>query len=293
MLSARTRALLDRYALASRALSRDTGERIANEAGQSVEFHDFRQYQPGDELRYVDWRVYARTGRLYTRLHQAERTIRLHLLLDTSASMRLGGKGEYARRLAQLITYLAQRDSRSQVHLFDGRRSRPARGLAGISDAWAFIEAAGSPAGGDVRRPEAPAAALTRFALELPPQAGAALVLVVSDLFDPAPLQAALAALRARSLDASFLQPLARQDLDPAEEQLELLDAESGERLDAGPAEVRAYRQAVRAFVGRTRAAILKASFRHTLLPVPESEGEELEREAFAALIREGVIEKR
>ena len=75
MLTARSRALLDRYSLASRALSAVSGERASREPGQGVEFHDFRPYQPGDELRYVDWRVYARTGRLYTRLHQAERAL--------------------------------------------------------------------------------------------------------------------------------------------------------------------------------------------------------------------------
>ena len=58
MISPRSRALLDRYALASRALSQETGERLASEAGQSVEFHDFRPYDAGDELRYVDWKVY-------------------------------------------------------------------------------------------------------------------------------------------------------------------------------------------------------------------------------------------
>src|SRR5690554_7361461 len=107
MLTARSRALLDRYSLASRALSAVSGERSSREPGQSVEFHDFRPYQPGDELRYVDWRVYARTGRLYTRLYEAERAVKLHLVLDNSASMSIGLKAEYARTLVQLLSYVA------------------------------------------------------------------------------------------------------------------------------------------------------------------------------------------
>lgn len=123
MLSDATRKLLDRYALASRALSRTSGERLAREAGQSVEFHDYRPYQPGDELRAVDWRVYARTGRVMTRLYQAERTIDVHVLLDTSRSMAIGGKLPYATGIARLLAYVAHRDARVQVHDVRGGRS--------------------------------------------------------------------------------------------------------------------------------------------------------------------------
>ncbi len=290
MITPRSRALLDRYALASRALSRESGERMASEPGQSVEFHDFRSYQFGDELRYVDWRVYARTGRLMTRLFQAERSIRMHLVLDTSASMLLGGKARYARLLAQLLVYVAQRDAPTQVHLLDGRGNRTAQGLTAVGASWRFLEEAETVRGEGA----APISALKRFALALPPVRGAALALVVSDFLEDAPLQGALAALRARGLDASLLQVMSDGDLEPSEGQLELIDAESGGRLQVGPPEVRAYREEVQAFVGRTRAAALRAGFRHLLLRVPASAPErELERHAFAALVREGVLVRR
>ena len=289
MISNQSRALLDRFALASKALSRESGERLATESGQSVEFHDFRAYQPGDELRYVDWRVYARTGRLYTRLYQAERNIDLHVVLDSSASMGLGHKARYARLLAQLLSYVAQRDARSQVHLFDGRHSRPAHGRGGIGETWEFIEAAPVLEG----PAHAPVETLKRFALNMPLHQGAALVLVISDLFDEAPLQPALAALRARGLDASFLQVMAEEDLVPEEGQLEIHDVESGERLFVGPDEVHAYREAAQAFVIRTRSTIVQAGFRHTLLRVADEEAALLERTAFGALVREGVLIRR
>lgn len=290
MISAQSRSLLDRYALASRALSRESGERVASEAGQSVEFHDFRPYQYGDELRYVDWRVYARTGRLVTRLYQAERAIRLHVLLDTSASMGLGGKARYARALAELLVYAAQRDAPTQLHLFDGSRSRPAQGLAAVGESWRFVEEAGTLRGAE----HAPVTSLKRFALTLPPVRGAALALVISDFLEDAPLPTALAALRARGLDAGLLQVMSQADLEPVEGQLEVVDVESGERLLAGPQEVRAYRREAHAFVRRTRAAALRAGFRHVLLRVDPEVGEtELERRAFAALVREGVLVRR
>ena len=74
VLTPATRALLSRYTLAPRQLNALAGERLTREAGGSLEFFDTRPYGVGDELRYVDWRAYARTGRLFTRLFQAERT---------------------------------------------------------------------------------------------------------------------------------------------------------------------------------------------------------------------------
>ncbi len=282
--------MLDRYALASRALSRESGERMASEAGQSVEFHDFRPYEAGDELRYVDWRVYARTGRLYTRLFQAERAIRLHLVLDTSASMRLAGKARYARVLAQLLSYAAQRDAPTQLHLLDGSRSRPAQGLAGVGASWRFLDEAPQLEGDAA----APLTALKRFALTLPTLRGAALVLIVSDLLEDTPIQGTLAALRARGVDASFLQVLSEDDLDPVEGQLELVDVETSERLQAGPEEIRSYRNEVQAFVRRTRGAILEAGFRHALIRVPREAAElGIELDGFAQLVRAGVLIRR
>lgn len=296
MVGPRTRALLDRYGLASRALSRVGGERSATEPGQSVEFHDYRAYQPGDELRYVDWRVYARTGRLYTRLYQAERSVRLHLVLDDSASMSLYGKAAYARTLVQLLTYVAQRDAPTQLHLLSGRASRPAQGLAALKESLRFIDEAPTP--GPARPPVEdlssllPLTALKRFALALPGVQGSSLVLVVSDLLEEDGLRSTLAALRARGVDVGFLQIVADEELTPPVAMLELLDVESGQKLPVGAAEVEAYRAEMRAFLARTRAGILKAGFKHVLLKTPGA-GEDVERAALSALIRAGILTKR
>ncbi len=291
MLSARSRALLDRYALASRALSAVTGERVSREPGQGVEFHDFRPYQPGDELRYADWNVYARTGRLYTRLYQAERAVRLHLVVDDSASMAVGGKRAYARVLAQLISYVSQRDAPTQVHRVSGGSSRPLQGRAAMRATWAFIDESSGARG------HGPVSGLKTFALSLPQQRGTGLALVVSDLFEDASLRPALSALKARGLDAAFLQVVASEDLDPPRGELEVVDVETEERRPAGPDEVDAYRREVRRFLERTREAVLRAGFKHLLLVAPpEASGPEhlsLEKEAFADLLRAGVLVKR
>ena len=305
MIGPRTRALLDRYGLASRTLSRVGGERSATEPGQSVEFHDYRAYQPGDELRYVDWRVYARTGRLYTRLYQAERSVRLHLVLDNSPSMSLYGKDNFARSLTQLLAYVAQRDAPTQLHLLDGRASRPAQGLSGLKQSMRFIDesgqavaagAASSQAGGaQAAGPVTtvmPISAIKRFAVTLPTVRSSSLVLVVSDLLEDTALRPMLAALRARGVDVGFLQVIAEEELTPPVALLELLDVESGDKLPIGVAEVEAYRLEVRKFLARTRGAILKAGFKHSLLKVPAG-GEEYERAGLAALIKAGILIKR
>ncbi|MBX3140982.1 MAG: DUF58 domain-containing protein [Trueperaceae bacterium] len=293
MLASGTRALLDRYAVASRALARVGGDRSAVEAGQSVEFHDFRPYQPGDELRYVDWRVYARTGRLYTRLYQAERAVELHLVLDNSASMGLGGKLEHARTVVRLLSYVAQRDAPTQVHLLFGGATPRLRGRAGMLETWRFIDDApllkgdgtlvngalvkdGLANGAGALRAGAtpgagagPLTGLVPFAMGLPAARGRALVIVVSDLLEDASIEPGLAALRSRGVDVGFLQLLSPAELDPPAALLELHDVESGEKLPAGPDEAHAYREEVRAHVRRTREAILRAGYRHQLLTAP------------------------
>jgi len=85
--------------------------------GFSTEFAHHRQYVPGDALRTIDWRVYGRTERYYTKLYEAETNFDCHLLIDASASMQYGSgkvsKLEYAKYLAASLSYLVlkQRDS--------------------------------------------------------------------------------------------------------------------------------------------------------------------------------------
>jgi uncharacterized protein (DUF58 family) len=279
VISAATRRALDRYALATRELSSASGERSAREAGSSVEFHDFRPYQPGDELRAVDWRAYARSKRLVTRLYQAERTIDVHVVLDVSASMGLGTKAAYARTVAELVTYVGHRDAVTRVHTTAGASSPAAQGRVGLARAWGLIEsadpdpAAAAPAAATGTAAPGPVEGVRRFALGLPRVRGAALALVVSDLFDPTPWRGALVALRARGLDAAFLQVVTDDDLDPPEGRFEVRDVETGERRTVDEAEVRAYRVAVQAFVRRTRAALAQAGVAHVLLRVPSEGG--------------------
>jgi uncharacterized protein (DUF58 family) len=78
--------------------------------GSSVEFAEYRNYVPGDDIRRLDWRVFARTDRFYMKEYEAETNLRCYFVLDCSGSMKFGGaawtKLDYARRMAAALAYL-------------------------------------------------------------------------------------------------------------------------------------------------------------------------------------------
>jgi uncharacterized protein (DUF58 family) len=77
--------------------------------GFSVEFTDYRHYQPGDDIRHVDWKIYARSGEYFIKQYRDETNVRCHIMLDCSASMGYGSdamtKLEYGRTLASALSY--------------------------------------------------------------------------------------------------------------------------------------------------------------------------------------------
>jgi len=87
-----------------------TGIHRSATRGSSVEFAEYRKYVPGDDIRHIDWRVYARTDRFYMKEFEADTNMRCVIVLDTSASMGFsaghGTKFDYARRLAATLAYL-------------------------------------------------------------------------------------------------------------------------------------------------------------------------------------------
>src|SRR5215470_12479575 len=92
--------------------------------GFSTDFAEHRQYMPGDDLRHLDWKLLARTDRLYIKKYQGDTNSQLHLLVDASASMGYGSgevtKLHYAQYLASTLAYLGVRQHDSVgLHTFD------------------------------------------------------------------------------------------------------------------------------------------------------------------------------
>src|SRR5215831_7804015 len=95
--------------LARRTLTGDDrADRLTPRKGASLEFNDYRRYAPGDEIRYIDWNVYARHGSLFVKEFTAEENVHVSLLLDASGSMSFGrpSKFEAARELAAALGYI-------------------------------------------------------------------------------------------------------------------------------------------------------------------------------------------
>src|SRR5262245_20560978 len=87
------------------------GEHAVSRKGFSLEFSDYRRYQPGDDLRYVDWNIYRRLERLLVKVFTAEEEMNIYLLVDTSRSMAVAAAGapvklDYAKKVAAAIGYI-------------------------------------------------------------------------------------------------------------------------------------------------------------------------------------------
>lgn len=205
------------------------GERRSTRKGTSIEFADYRDYVPGDDLRRVDWNVYARTERPYVKLHEEEEDLAVHILLDASRSMdwpvqgEAGHKLDFARRLAGLLGYLAlAAGDRLAVTALrsDGlRRYGPARGRAHILPLFAWLAALDTGGVTDLN------ASLSYYALN----AGRpGLAILISDMFSPSGYEGGLNALGARGYELAVAHTLAPDELDPPfAGDLRLIDAET------------------------------------------------------------------
>ncbi|MCY1039923.1 DUF58 domain-containing protein [Corallococcus sp. bb12-1] len=196
------------------------GEVRATSAGSAMELHDFRMYQPGDDLRQLDWNAVARTGDLVLRVRQDEVSPRVEVVLDGSRSMGLSPrKAAGAREVALLTVEVGGRQGLSPTLLWGGARSERVQGPA----CRTALRGAEFEAQDDL------ASALGR----LPPLRPCGLRVVVSDFLFETDLEALCARL-SRGASALFLvQVLDAEDLDPSGgEGARLVDAESGVALE-------------------------------------------------------------
>ena len=253
MLSADFLTQLERLSLLSRRSFRGRvkGERRSPRKGISVEFSDFRPYGIGDDLRYVDWNVYARLDRLYLKLFVDEEDLCLHLLIDASASMGFGApsKLDHAARLAGALGFVGLVGlERVGVGVLRERMAEgfsPARGRSQVLPLMNFLGRL-TP-GGSTSLNEG----LAAYALR---SREAGLAVLISDLMDPAGYERGLKALLERRFDVHVIHVLAADEMNPGfGGDLRLLDAESDELRDLtldGEA-LRGYHQRLREFLER------------------------------------------
>ncbi len=237
------------------------GEVRAHSAGSSLELHDFRAYQPGDDLRQVDWNAVARTGDLVLRVRQDEVSPRLEVVVDGSRSMALSArKAACARALALLAVEVGAGQGLQPVLLTAGARPERVEGPV----CRHALRAAGFDAQDDL------AAALGR----LPPLRPCGLRVVVSDFLFEADLGALFARLAKGAAALFLVQVLDAEDLEPTGgEGARLVDSESGAALEelltedvlaAYTRRFEEHQRGLRAAAARARATFLTA-------PAPEA----------------------
>lgn len=232
------------------------GELASPRKGSSVEFAQHREYVPGDDIRHIDWRAYARTERYTVKEFQQETNFIAYLLVDASASMGYGSPGASKFDRALLLAGVTamvlshQADAPTVVPMIVGgpkeapapssRRDRVERMLEDLA------QARPTPRQDDTARQGVVAAAMNDLASR-PARRG--MVVLVSDLLEPLPeLMEGFRRLRVRGHDIVVAHILHGDELElPGDDLIRYDDLESGERLVAQPAVIRdRYRKVVR-----------------------------------------------
>jgi uncharacterized protein (DUF58 family) len=200
-------------------------DRRSRKVGAGIEFADHRAYTAGDDLRYLDWNVYARLERLLLRLFEEEEDLHVYLLVDTSASMRGDGKLDQALQIAAALAYvgLSNLDRVSVIPLSSDAPQglRPTRGRSNILPILRFLD------GLQARGTTSLVASVEQF-VRRAPRSGVAVL--ISDFYDLDGYTAALDLLRYRRHEPTAIQIWSAAEADPAVlGDVELVDLESGE----------------------------------------------------------------
>ena len=248
-------AKLEAMELISRKIFRGRmkGERRSPRKGQSVEFADFRNYVPGDDLRFVDWNTYARLERLFLKLFLEEEDLHFYALIDTSASMDFGTptKLYYAKQLAAALAFIGLvRSDRVRIETLGQPGSQAAPVFRGRRSLWRMLDHLETIIPGE---PVPLAEGVKNFCLRNP---GKGIVVLLSDLMEKSGYEAALKYLVSRNMDVYVVQILSAEELDPdVQGDLRLVDCEDGDTAEVTISVplMKRYKQTLATFVDSIR----------------------------------------
>jgi len=211
-----------RYALAAPpyAATRAAGVQLANRAGASLEFKDHRDYQPGDDLRRIDWHVYARSDQLTIKLFREEVAPHLDLVIDGSRSMALEETAKLEAVLGMAAVFAVAADNAGFTHTtwLAGEVIRPVDNGTGPPSAWWGLgfDYTGTPGESFERLP--------------PSWRSLGLRVFLSDLLYPGEPLRTLSHLSDSAVSVVVVQVLAGADVNPPERgNIRLLDSETDE----------------------------------------------------------------
>lgn len=234
--------------------------------GFSTDFAEHRQYMPGDDIRRIDWRLYARTDRHYIKLFEADTNANFSVLLDVSASMNYGShsltKFDYARYLAACLTFFSsrQRDRIGLVTFDHEIVDYVPPSMKRLDTILHTLDRAKAGRPGSLRAP------MLRITEML---ARKGILVVVSDFYEePDAILSALGPLRAQGHDVIVFHVMDPYELEfPFEEASGFEDLETGEQIPVIPGRLRDdYLQMVKAHLDELQKRFAENRIDYTLL---------------------------
>jgi uncharacterized protein (DUF58 family) len=245
-------AQLERLELVTRKVFRGRmkGERRSKRKGQSVEFADFRSYVAGDDLRSLDWNLYARLDKLIVKLFLEEEDLHFFTLIDASLSMDFGEptKLQYAKQLAAALGFVGLiRTDRVRIETLGTSLHHQGPVLRGRKGVWRMLEYLDGIHAGETT---SLADGVKRFCTR---NAGKGIVVLISDLMDKNGYEPALRYLVSQRMDVYVIQVLSQEEIDPdVKGDLKLVDVEDQDIAEitvSAPLLAR-YKSTLNAFVG-------------------------------------------
>jgi uncharacterized protein (DUF58 family) len=220
------------------------GERRSKRKGQSVEFADYKNYVKGDDLRFLDWNLYARLDRLFIRLFQEEEDLHLYLLIDNSLSMDFGTptKLHFAKQVAAALAFVGLVNMDRVVVEACGKCLPAVRGRRSLWRVLDFLQKLEPAGAGNLRE------SLRTFSIK---SSGKGIVILLSDFMDKDGYEDALRYLVARQFDIYAIQVLSQEEIEPELlGDLKLVDVEDQDEAEitASGALIKKYKENLASF---------------------------------------------
>jgi len=278
---------LERFEIVPRGVHRggQIGHRRSPSRGTGLEFADHKEYSAGDNIRYLDWNLYARLEELFIKIFEREEALPVHILLDRSGSMSVGSpsKAHFGARIAAALAYIGlTNQDHVRVSLFaDGllASTKTLRGKTRIYEILELLDAA--PEGTtDVTR------ALESFSKETRVPG---VVFVISDFLDPRGVLDGMRLLASRKFGVYALHVVAPEELSPElSGDIELRDIETGKalRVPLRRDTVQRFQAFFRAHCDALRSELRRYGVRYLRLTTDQA----LDEVLFTRLPKEGVL---
>lgn len=247
-------ARLERMELVSRKVFRGRlkGERRSKRKGQSVEFADFRNYVPGDDLRFVDWNLYARLDRLFLKLFLEEEDLHVYFLVDASPSMNFGDPTKFyaAKQIAAALAFVGMcRGDRVKIE-FLGEENQGSPILRGRSQMYRMLEFVETVEPNQLFNFTD---SIKRFCLR---NTGRGIVVLLSDLMDKNGYESGLRLLVGQQMDIFLMHMLSPEEMEPdLTGDLKLVDCEDEDEaeISVSNAVIKKYKATLASFVDQAR----------------------------------------